>query len=280
VNRLPDRISGEDEAPDRRLSSAEFELVIRRASELQARAAEEGGGEGVSEAEVVRIGRELGLSSAHLQRALAEVQTRGRPNRGALDRMIGDAEVRAGRTVPGSADEVLAHLERYLVVRERLAVVRRVQRRLLLQRARGMDLVRVLEQAASSAGLGPREPQVGAGFKLRSARQVQAAVQPLEDGFCHVVLAADLRPQRTGAAAAGAAVGAAASGAAAAFLGIAIDPVAALLGLPLLAPPVWGARAVYGSTVDRAQLHLESILDCLERGEPLVSPQRGHRSGR
>ena len=59
----------------------------------------------------------------------------------------------------------------------------------------------------------------------------------------------------------------------AAILGVAIDPAAALLGAPLLPGAMWGMRAIQVRTAVHAQTHLESILDCLERGEPLVLPR-------
>ena len=56
----------------------------------------------------------------------------------------------------------------------------------------------------------------------------------------------------------------------AAVLGVAIDPAAALLGVPLLPGAMWGTKMAQVKTAVHAQTHLESILDCLERGEPLV----------
>ena len=75
------REGGGETLPQRHLSTEQFELVIRRAAELQASAAE-AGGEEMSEGEIVRIGRELGLSGRYLQQALAEVRGRGRRGAG------------------------------------------------------------------------------------------------------------------------------------------------------------------------------------------------------
>jgi hypothetical protein len=44
-----------------------------------------------------------------------------------------------------------------------------------------------------------------------------------------------------------------------------IAPPAALIALPIMGGSVWGARAAYDSV-----LHLEALLDHLERGESLV----------
>jgi hypothetical protein len=62
-----------------------------------------------------------------------------------------------------------------------------------------------------------------------------------------------------------------------ATLGIAVAPVAAVLALPVLGGAVWGARALHARLAERAQLHLESLLDSLERGEPLVRPRVARR---
>lgn len=265
--------------PERRVSSEQLEQVIRRAAELQARDAERESPDSLTEAELLRIGKEIGLSGQHLRRALAEVSADAAPKPTALTRILGTEKVSASRTVPGDADEVREALDEYLVRREWLAAVRRFQDHTIYERARGTDLARILSMAQNAfmgAGSGP---QVGAGFELRKARQVEAAVQPLEEGYSYVTLTADLSGMRAGLAAGGWASGVGAGSAVAVALGIAVDPAAALLGLPVLAGSVWGMRAIYDSVAARAALHLESLLDSLERGEELVSG-RGKRGRR
>jgi hypothetical protein len=51
---------------------------------------------------------------------------------------------------------------------------------------------------------------------------------------------------------------------------VAIAPPAALIALPILGGSAWGARVAYGAVLKRARLHLEALLDHLERGESLV----------
>jgi hypothetical protein len=118
---------------------------------------------------------------------------------------------------------------------------------------------------------------VGAGFELRSSRSVDVAVQQLEPGFSHVTLAVDLSNFRMGLAAGGLVGGGGGAIGVAAILGIAVAPPAAILGLPVLAATWFGMRAIQNHMTGRAQLHLEAILDVLERGEPLL---RSRASGR
>lgn len=259
--------------PERRLTPEQMERVIRRAVELQAGASDRSAEEGITETELVRIGREIGVSPQYIQRALAET---GAPatTPALAERVFGPGWVRAERTVPGSAEEVAAQLDHYLTEREWLAPVRRFPGRTTYAKARGGELVRLLRVVEDVAGT--RQPPVGAGFKLKEARQTEVAVQPLEEGYAYVSVAVDLTGHRTGWATVGSLVGGGGALTVATALGIAIDPAAALLGLPVLGGGVWGARAIQLAALNKAQTHLESILDCMERGEPLVRA-RGRR---
>lgn len=247
----------------RRLSSQEFELVIRRAAELQARATEEGGDDGISEAEVVRIGRELGLSGPHLERALAEVHARTPPEGGLLYRLYGPASVRSSRAVPGETAAVRQLLERYLLDREFMVVVRRFPDRTLY--ARGEGLVAAVGRA--TRGFLDRAP------RLKLAL-LEVGVRQLDEGVSHVTLATSLARSRVGTAAGATAVGGGAGAAVAVALGIAIAPPLALAGLPVLGGALLGSRRAYAAMVERAQLQLESLLDRLEHGEIVAPPPR------
>lgn len=275
MSQLPDVPRNRDILPEPRLTPEQFEQVIRRASELQSRRADDAAGEGITHAELIRIGREVGLSPQHIQQALAETME-PRPAAASLpERVFGVGAVAASRVVPGDPVSVQAHVEAYLLQREWLAVLRRFPDRTVYQRAAGLQIARAVD-LARSALLGG-DPAVGAGFKLRNTRRVEVAARPLEDGFTYVTLRADLRNYRTGFATAGVVGGGGIAGGIAATLAVAIDPAAALVGIPALGASMWGFRAMHGHVAEHAQTHLEALLDCLERGEPLVRARAQRR---
>ena len=57
-NGFPDRPDSSLVPAERKLTQEQFEMVIRRAAELQARAAEDPSGTALTEEEAIRIGRE------------------------------------------------------------------------------------------------------------------------------------------------------------------------------------------------------------------------------
>lgn len=249
-------------APGQLLSSQEFEAVIKRAAELQARAAEQHGSEGMDPAELVRIGQELGLSTTHLQQAIAEVRGGGAAESGMLYKLFGPAQIRASRTVPSDAEDVREELERYLLDREYYTVLRRFHDRTIYEQASGVH-----------AAVGRSMSQAFGRSRLLGFSKLEVAVQPLEDGFSYVTLGTDLSGQRAGSAA-GAAFGGGGGGiAVATALGIAVAPPAALLGIPVFAGMTLIMRAAYSSNVRKAQLKLESLLDRIQHDE-LPPPQR------
>lgn len=267
MSNLPERPSSGSNLPERLLSNRDFELVIRRAAELQAREADEPGGTAITEAEAVRIGRELGLSSHHIHRALAEVGGEGEAESGLFLRLFGPVNVRASRVVAGDAPGVSKLLERYLCEREYLAVLRRFTDRVLFTRATGM-----------AASMGRATSQIFSRSPLLKVSNLEMSVRDLEEGGAYVSLGTSLSTQRTTAAASsfvGGGTGAAVTGA---ILGIAVAPPAALIALPVLGAAVWGGHAYYEGLVRSVEVQLESLLDRLEHGE-LPPPARGWGTG-
>lgn len=245
-----------EEAASRTLTNRDFELVIRRAAELQAQEADRGFGDGIAEAEVLRIGRELGLSTQHLHRALVEVAGDAQTETGWLVKLFGPAHVRAGRAIPGTAVEVAATLERHLTEREYLAVLRRLPGRILYTRATGV-----------AAAVGRATSQVFNRSPLLSVGNLEVSVHPLEEGFAYVDVATVLRKERTAASAGSILGGGTGTAVAAASLAIAVAPPAALLALPILGASVYAGHAFYGGLVEKVQVQLEFLLDRLEHGE-------------
>ena len=256
MTELPEKAGRPANLPEPRLSNRDFELVIRRAAELQARDAEGADADGIAEGEVLRIGRELGLSTQHLHRALAEVKGVGETESGVMTRLFGPAEIRVGRTVPGDAAGIAQVLEQYLVNREYLSVLRRFPDRVVLTRAGGATAAvgRAMSRAFN------RTPPL-------SISTLETTVRPLEEGYAFVSLGTSLSGKRSATAAASILGGGSGAALAAAVLGIAIAPPAALLALPILGVSMYGGHAYYENAVERVQVQLESLLDRLEHGE-------------
>jgi hypothetical protein len=249
-----------------------MEAVVRRAVELQARETDSAGDPGVTEDELLRIGGELGIGPAHMRRALAEVAV-GTPATGGVGaRLFGPARTGAARAVPGRPEALRAHIERYLVDSQYLAVLRRLPDVTSYEKSSGFQVELTRAMDATRAVLGGRGagPRIGAGFDLRTARTVEVSVTPLEDGVSWVSFTVDLGNQRTGYwVGINSGIGAAAL-TGAAIAAVTIAPPAALLALPIMGGSAWGTRAAYDRILKRARLHLEALLDHLERGESLL----------
>ncbi len=255
MSNVPDRPRPPAPPAERTLSSGDFELVIRRAAELQAREAEQGA-DSMSESEVIRIGRELGLSTRHLNQALVEVGGHATEESGLFVKLFGPASIRASRAVVGDAREVATRLERHLTEREYLAVLRRLPDRVLFTRATGV-----------AAAVGRASSQIFSGVPLLNVGNLEVAVQPLEDGYSYATLATSLASERTATAAGSILGGGSAAAVVGAVAAIAVAPPAALVALPVLGGVAYGGHAYYESLIAKTQVQLEALLDRLEHNE-------------
>lgn len=254
VSKLPDR--REPKTPDRRLTSEEFELVVRRAAELQSRSPDEQGLEGVSEEEALRIGRELGLSGAHLVRAMAEVRSGPGSESGLAARLMGESRLSAARTVPGEAGALGGVLEAYLTEHEFLVVQRRLSDRTVYVRASGV----LAAVARTTTGMFRKSP-------LLEVENLAVSALQLEPGLAYVAVATDLSGERAGHLAGAGAVGGGVGGVVGVTLGLAVAPAAALVAVPIAAAGLAGMRYGYRGTVRKVEVQLEALLDRLEHGE-------------
>ncbi|MGH7646143.1 MAG: hypothetical protein ACREMR_11225, partial [Gemmatimonadales bacterium] len=103
----------------------ELERIIRRAAELQA--GERDIGEGLTRAELMALGQDVGIPGRYLNQALLEEQTRtpvGRA-RGPLAWLAGPHHLASARVVPGERATVERALERWMDESESLRVRRR-----------------------------------------------------------------------------------------------------------------------------------------------------------
>jgi hypothetical protein len=251
----------------RYLTRQDLEAVIRRAAEL-----ESSGGSAVpelSEADVVRIAQDVGLSEANIRRALAEYSSGSEvllADRGLISRLCGPGLVTASRAIPRSAAEVSAELENYFQSSQSLQLVRRIQYTSLWEPDKSVvaSVVRGLDV-------------FGRGYKLaKRGRAVELRVLPLSDESCQVTVTSDLGNERAGWFwGFGAGLGVPLTGVWLMFiLEGSLIPDPWLLATPgIIATTVALARVGYRRGVEKMQLVLDGLLDRLEHDEPL-EPRR------
>lgn len=262
---------------EKTLDRGALERVLARAAELQAHNAEVGEG-GLSEAQLLEIGREVGISAHHLKQALAE--ERGRlallPDEGFEGRIAGPARAVASRTVPGTQEQVMAELLTWMEREECLQVKRRFPDRSTWEARR--DFVGSIRRGLNIGGRG---------YALAPAAEVGATVLPVDDSRVLVQLDADFGPSRRARVVGGGAtaVGGTLAGASPLVLGAALipDPSLAFFALSGGIAVVGALGGMLGglgiarthrSVISKAQLALEQILDGLER------PEAGSRRSR
>jgi hypothetical protein len=260
------RAAASSNLPARRLSTAEVEAVLRRAVELQAREGEIEGSasDGMPETELIRIGNEIGLSARHIQQALAETAAEPEAEDGWFGRGFGPGTVRVSRLLRISAARARVDLDRYLADRECMVVHRRFHDRVVYTRATGFaaDLQR------GFAGFNEKYPRI-------DAPEIDVGIREADERSCYVAIGVDLRGTRTGWASGGLVTGTGTGAGLAIFLGIAVAPPAALVGVPLLLGSIWGSRAAYRRALIQKRNQLESLLDRLEHGDLLPPPKKG-----
>ena len=132
------------------LTRRDFDEVMRRAADLAARDPDSGE-DAFSDAEVVRIGREVGLPEQHVRRALAEHRTRGggagKGRGGGLQMLLLRDEVTASRTIERPRARIRRELDDFMVGGQLLQGVRRKDD--LLQYRPAVDWVSRVARAAS-----------------------------------------------------------------------------------------------------------------------------------
>lgn len=248
---LPERTS---------LDRSAVERVLARAAQLQSTDTGEMAAERMSEAQLVELGREVGLSPEHLRQALAEERTRvplAEPRDGAMEALVGPALVSASRPVRIASVAALQQLDRWMQGEECLAVMRRFDDRIVWEPRRDF-----MSQVRRGLDIG------GRGFILSRAHTVAGTVVRIDETRAMVRIDADFASFRRQAAGTGAVVATAGIGTSgvAVALGFML-PVAVVPALVLGAGAVYQARARQRAVVARAHLVLEQILDRLERGE-------------
>ncbi len=247
------------------LDRTALERVLARAAELQAGQVEPS--EGMTEAQLVDVGKEVGIPAEHIRQALAEERTRVAipEERGVIGSMFGGELASASRIVVGTPAQILARIDEWMQREESLRPKRRFTDRLTWEARR--DLVGNIK---TSLNLG------GRAYALSAADEVGATVVAIDDTRCIVRLDANLRESRRRRIGWSAVAGIGMVGSALALFGytLAVPEASAVVGS--VVGTVWagtgaataaGIAASQRSRLGRAQLALEQVLDQLEHGE-------------
>ena len=247
----------DDLTPSRKLDRAALDRVLARAAELQSVDGGEGGA--LSEAEILELGKEAGMSVDHLRQAIAEERTRSSTpdDRGFSAALIGPATVRASRVVPGTPNELLDAIDTWMQGREGLKVKRKIAGRIVWELRN--DFVAHIQRGFRLGG---------GDYALTKAAEVSATATAVDANRTLVALDGGMASYRgtlgmttgiVGGVGAGASVVATVLGV---FLPVALIPVVVAAPIALMA-----SRSAQAKAVDRGQLALEQLLDHLERGD-------------
>ncbi|MGD8866050.1 MAG: hypothetical protein PVI01_00425 [Gemmatimonadales bacterium] len=260
------------EAGGNYLTRQDLEAVIRRATELEAEA---GKAPDLSEADVLRIAAEVGLSEANIRRALAEYRAGSSSGgllaeRGWASRLCGPALVTSCRTVERPADEVRQQIETHFQTSESLRIVRRVKGGSLWEPESGV--VASLMRGFDLLGKGYQLAKKGKALELR--------VVPLSERSSQVSLTIDLGNDRAGWFwLLGVGVGTPFTLAALGIVAASPDIPNVALGLSpaFLAATIGLARSGYRRSMEKLRLVLDGLLDRVEHDEPLAPPRPSWR---
>jgi hypothetical protein len=249
----------DDLTPPRKLDRSALERVLARAAELQTTESAGDASGMLSEAEIIELGKEAGMSPEYLRQAIAEERTRSAApvDSGLASTIIGPSFVRASRIVTGKPQELLDAIDGWMQRQESLQIKRRVAERIVWE-PRG-DLVAGIQRALNIRGRG---------YPLARAAEVAATTTPVDANRTLVALDASLTGHREKmviqtAAVSGIGVAATAVGV---VLAVAV-PVAVIPAVIIPGPVLWLSRRMHASAVARGQLALEQLLDHLERGD-------------
>lgn len=240
-----------------RLDRSALERVLARAAELQASDADPSEAM-LTEAQLLEVGREVGIAPQHLRQALAEERSRSLvpEERGGVARVFGPAHVHASRTIRSTPAEVFAALDAWMEREECLRVKRRFADRVLWEPRSGF-----LTEMQRAFNIG------GRGYHLSRAQEVAATVVPVDEGRVLVRLEADLSNVRLQRIASGGALLGGGALSTATLLVLHFFVPVALVPTGVAAIGGYFVARSHGPLVARAQLALEQILDRIERGE-------------
>ena len=244
------------EKPENRLTSAEVEIVLRRAAELSARRKDRSGETpSVSPEVLVQVAAIAGISEHDVRRALFDLHSdRTAEPFTPARRFYGPSRLRSVREVEKPAEVVREHLEELL---------KREQGLKMRQKTEGSSLF----DAGDLLGTVRRALDFSGNRSLLKARSVELRVEDVEQGRSAANLTTDVSNQRSeylslsGILAATLALPLAIAG----FAGTG-DWVYFLAVPPALAAPVVGFKLAYQKACTDARRAMDSLLDAAEEG--------------
>jgi len=237
------------------ISREALDRIIQRAAELQT--GERDIGDGLSEEELLALGKDVGIPPRYLKQAMLEERTRALTTPRTAWSLAGPAELAVQRVVPGDRGGVDRALSLWMEDQELLRVKRRYPDRTTWEPQVGFV-------AAMRRGL----QAGGRRFSLAKALEIVGQVTPLETGFCHVRLSADVRNLRR--ARVGGAVALIGVGAVATVVASTIGILAPFAVAPAAGFGVAAAAALFAGRrhqLEQIDVSMEQVLDRLERGE-------------
>ncbi len=239
------------------LTRAALERVLARAAELHTQDGSDDGAP-MTEAQLLDLGKEVGLSADALRQALAEERAQSPlpDSAGFTSFFTGTRYASAARTVPGTPTQVLAALDGLMQRQEQLIVKRRFVDQLVWESRK--DLMASFRRALALDGHR---------FDLVKATDVSGIVAAVGATKTHVRLVADFRDDRETRTKAAIGGSAALMITGVPLFVIGVAPVlAALPPLLLSAAAISITRRQYRRSAHRAQVALEQALDHLEFG--------------
>ncbi|MBT8396190.1 MAG: hypothetical protein HKO65_00725 [Gemmatimonadetes bacterium] len=259
--------------PSRSLTRKEFDEVIRRAAEI-AVSEPDGSDSGLTENDLFRIARDVGLNEGHVRKALSEVRTSPPTGRGPVAALYGPSFVVASRVVPGNPSALSRKIDEFMVAGHLLQAVRKGRSILLYRPA--VDWASQIARAASSTS---RK------YYVASAKRVEVRFEDVEEGRTLVqievepgtrddYIAGGIIGGLGGGAGAGIGVGFALAAAGPALLGVAAGVA---VGSAVLGGLSWVTGYYHKKRLLEVRAEIEGILDRLESGESLEPPPSSWR---
>jgi hypothetical protein len=255
------------ENTERRLRPAEVEMILRRASELNARRWERGAEDvpSVSPEVLVQVAAAAGIPEQDVRRAMWDLASEKTAEPHSLAwKLYGPARLRAVREVDRPAGRTREHLEGLLRLEQGLKVRRKTEMGSLWDPGDELGMVR-------------RALDFSGDRTLLKTRSVELRVDAVDEERCAANLTADVSNQRSEYLSLGGILGATL---AALFVLAGMQNGFFLLGvLPALATPAFCFRVAYRRTTTDIRRALDDLLDAVEQDPSREdqSPDRGDR---